>query len=1183
MADLPVVLRITSQNDGSASRNLGQLEQGTLRIKTASAKAAAALRKTEREANKAARRRAKAFRDTARAAERAAKAEAAAIKQAAQEAAKAARAAEQARDRLTNLGTTVATSFTIAGGVLGALGVTIVNTARDFEALEATLRTVQGTSIEAAKTFAEAQEKATTTPFDVKGVVSANVQLEVYKQNAEKTFPRVAALAAGMGRSLKETSLVTAKALSGSAEGFESLRNTYGITTRELVKFGAEANKTGGLLLRTESQIDKAKNALLRIIDIRFGDALANRAGTVDAALSNASDSAVNFAGDIGKAIGPVVKLGASFVGKGFDALRKLPDSLKFAAGASILLGTGVGIVAGSAGLAFAGLVALDAQLQKVAASNAAAAASSRVTAGAISLMGSAASKTVAAMRLLVTTPLGLFFTGAALAGGAAYTAIKRFEQGQIDLGRQVKETSQLLTTQTDTARKLVGVVRELGGPTAEAALGQRTLTDRVAGLRTELAKLPADKVAARLKQMGIGAEEAKKALADNEKRASGLRKEYRTLLERLRELEADPFKGAADLAAISQTERAIKNLQNQLRTLAGTGQVFEIFVASFDKTKTAVEEITKGTTRTKDFLKFSDSAGDVRSLNAALDELGNRIDSNAVKLKALNQPVDREGILEKLRQGVDDPSIKIALENQLELLGDYDKRSTQIAKKQSDTEKARIAEIEVSLEREKALRTVSFQEELKSLQQRLSIARSLGKEGVQQEISILNEISALRRDHEKKNLDELRKNFIDQSAASQNFIRELRAQGAPQPEIAAAYDRAIKKVEQWRDSHKGVIAKNRELGAQIRQTLAGFKTGKAQSETKQLAENLKQLKDDVRDLGADATTSSQQLAAVERSITLVKQAQRAGSVDTKAADELLEDLARRRLGLEQTITQEKLRQAGQTQQLEIEGLRQEIDLLELKKQAGLDVDNALLAKRQELHEARLTALDLERQAERETADDKAAVDEKFNLKARNLDRQRTLEFQRETTKRAAAAKKASEDASKPSSSTGGQQSTRGGFSLGTGFSLPTFSLDDSSSRDARKARIAAKEAQRKLAFEQGNPQAVARIRELDANRARSIARNSADPRLSKPFGSEKAAGLASRADAIAKNGRAPKPSSKAQVTNNFRTTVNLDISDGDPDVQQITKASQRIARKQRRRKRLNGQTSPNSPIGFGR
>lgn len=57
-------------------------------------------------------------------------------------------------------------------------------------------------------------------------------------------------------------------ALSGSMDGFEQLRNKFGITTRELARFGVTTDCHGQVLLSTPEQQEKFGKALdqLRIV-----------------------------------------------------------------------------------------------------------------------------------------------------------------------------------------------------------------------------------------------------------------------------------------------------------------------------------------------------------------------------------------------------------------------------------------------------------------------------------------------------------------------------------------------------------------------------------------------------------------------------------------------------------------------------------------------------------------------------------------------------------------------------------------------------------------------------------------------------------------------------------------------------------------------------------------------------
>ncbi|MBI2008262.1 hypothetical protein HYS82_01250, partial [Candidatus Amesbacteria bacterium] len=72
----------------------------------------------------------------------------------------------------------------VAGATLGGISLAVLKTAGDFEMLEAKLATVQGSVVTASETFERAQQFAAKTPFDVKGVVEASVQLEVYGQRS---------------------------------------------------------------------------------------------------------------------------------------------------------------------------------------------------------------------------------------------------------------------------------------------------------------------------------------------------------------------------------------------------------------------------------------------------------------------------------------------------------------------------------------------------------------------------------------------------------------------------------------------------------------------------------------------------------------------------------------------------------------------------------------------------------------------------------------------------------------------------------------------------------------------------------------------------------------------------------------------------------------------------------------
>lgn len=1099
----------------------------------------------------------------------------------------AAQKAEQVTAKLQGIATGVAVGLTAAGAALGALAVSVVNTAREFEQYEATLKTVQGTSLEASKTFAEAKKFAADTPFDVKGIVAATVRLEVYGQRSKEILPRVAALAAGMGKSLDETSLAVGKALSGSLEGFESLRNTYGITTRELKRFGAETTKAGGILVNTSAQADKAREALLRIIDTRFGDALANRAETVDAAISNAGDAITNFAAEVGQSIAPMVKLGAVLTGKVFKALSDIPGPMKAIAGTSLLVAAGATAITGAAGLSAVALFALDLELKKVAGSNAAVAATSRVTSGALTFLGGAAARTRAAMAFLTTNPYGIAFAAVATTAGLATAALSSYIAKQKELQQNIKEDSRLFQEQIRNQRDLREAYLELARARAEAEGRDPNSVDQSGGdaslvnakeLKKVLDTAGTSEFFNAFKKAGLDSENLKKVIgetSDGIDRGSQKVKELQAELKKSRNAigPSRDFVRSQD-----EIQRDIDAEQAKLASLKEQAEALDLVDERYARNRDSLDAIGKSAQSANDFLKFADKAGDVNSLSSALEVLRGKVGEAASELNKLNEPTDATSLRERLLDDNLNEDLRKQINAYLDLLADQSKREEDLTKKRADIGKERIAQLERNFALEKAKRDVSFQEEVKSLQERLAIARKLGKEGVQQEISLLNEISQLKKVKAKEDLDTLKDSFSEQVKASKQFIQQLNAQGKPSSEVESAYDRVIARVKAWQQSHAGVLKANKDLETQVKQTLASLVTGKEQAATKQLGENFKVIQAQIRGFRAETTTAAGQLADVERAITLVKTAQRKGSIEAAQAERVLVGLGREKLGLEQTITQEKLRQKGELQQLEITSIQQELDLLELKKAAGIDVTNEQIAKRQELFEARMAALQLEQDAElaavgtsKKAADARAAINEKFALKRRNLNQEQTLDFERQSQARIKAAR---DEAAGIGSAIGGSSSGSGGGSVQSGPSpsatgpspvisgpggiattnayqsgINTSGFGTREDFLAKRSSQAASAIDRRAQFEQLNPAAAAVLRKADADKARRLAEASAN---ANPFRSQRIDGLTQQVNDAERAAKAPasggpagrsgaESSPQTVTNNNQRVTINIE------------------------------------------
>jgi len=139
-------------------------------------------------------------------------------------------------------------------------------------------------------------------------IVHAGVQLRVYDQQIEKTLPLAAALASAMNRDVSEAARAMGRAIKGSTFGYRQLRETFGITTFELEKFGAIVNK-GKLVLREHVDgIEKAAEALKKLVKFKYGYILELQAETAKVAMANLRDAFVNMSAEIGDYFLPSVK-----------------------------------------------------------------------------------------------------------------------------------------------------------------------------------------------------------------------------------------------------------------------------------------------------------------------------------------------------------------------------------------------------------------------------------------------------------------------------------------------------------------------------------------------------------------------------------------------------------------------------------------------------------------------------------------------------------------------------------------------------------------------------------------------------------------------------------------------------------------------------------------------------------
>lgn len=165
-----------------------------------------------------------------------------------------------------------------------------ISVAREFDKINASLITMTGSQEAADKAFARIQTFATTTPYDLAQVATAFTKLTALGLNpSQEALESYGNTAAAMGKDLNQMIEAVADAATGE---FERLK-----------EFGIKARSEGDNVSLTFQGVSTTigKNAaeieayLMGLGQIQFAGAMAERAATLDGAISNLGDSFDNL------------------------------------------------------------------------------------------------------------------------------------------------------------------------------------------------------------------------------------------------------------------------------------------------------------------------------------------------------------------------------------------------------------------------------------------------------------------------------------------------------------------------------------------------------------------------------------------------------------------------------------------------------------------------------------------------------------------------------------------------------------------------------------------------------------------------------------------------------------------------------------------------------------------------
>ena len=180
----------------------------------------------------------------------------------------------------------VATAALAGVASLGALTGRLVSVQRQFDVLNSSLVTVTGGSEEAERAFAWIKEFAATTPYALAEVTEAFVRMKALGLDASReALVSYGNTASAMGKSLNQMIEAVADASTGE---FERLKE-FGIRARQ--ERDQVTLTFRGVETTVRNSSEEIVRYLRRIGEEDFGGAMAERAKTLDGALSNLGDT----------------------------------------------------------------------------------------------------------------------------------------------------------------------------------------------------------------------------------------------------------------------------------------------------------------------------------------------------------------------------------------------------------------------------------------------------------------------------------------------------------------------------------------------------------------------------------------------------------------------------------------------------------------------------------------------------------------------------------------------------------------------------------------------------------------------------------------------------------------------------------------------------------------------------
>lgn len=910
--------------------------------------------------------------------------------------------------------------FSGVAGAIGGVGLKLLKTASEFEGYRAKLTAILQDTEKAQAAFDFAVSRAADTPFDVGQVVKATVSLETFGAAAQENLDRVLNLGAAFG-DLDGAALAFSKAYSGSLEGFESLRNTYGISTTALKQYGAEVLKTGGIFVQSEPALAKARKALQAIVDIRFGDATEKRAQTLAGAFSNLQDAVTLAASKFGDILVPaatsVTRVLADVVGRISDLPQPLKQTALIMGGLALAF---TGLTAGVLGLVsvggffVAGLASMANGVGVVLGALSGLTGTTITASGAIAFLGNALrTATVSMFTTQITTAtlsaafvtlrtsaltafttvvagagrmgiamatalgpvgvvLGVIAAGLALVAKSENDAAERAE----NLGKEIDRLSKSSGDVNTSFRQFASDMQKAFDVTIDFSSELPAAHANVEALNKALRdRSPAEAYDA-IAKLGYSFQDLEANLKTSQQQYDATIKQL-TLLQSIRA----KYNPTAENKLVDETEeerKAFEKLGFDVKALDGAIVStklnvtrlyteflgFKEIVAYISPLANAFDAVSAKASELDTWLKFAGREEDLGRLGGSLEIINAKLEQarRLYEAQAGAASSTTEALIDRLRTTSNPEEIK-AITAILDLEKERDGFTKTISKQREDDAKKNLE----AIKDETANKLQALAEDRNGLQERKKILDEALKQ-VEKGSDYERTLKQQSAENDKKITAEanetLAKSLRDKEALiAGSFSTAQRAANATAATIALAANDGVRSLEAWGKAHKKELTESPELYQQYMTALHGVREELRKAKDDRSEATFTKIRDELTATIDAAANAPAKLAAVRDAIkTLEADEKLAATADIRAKyHEQIKSLKAEELTITKEIEASEKALAGEVADLRKTALEEEIRLLEARKAAGEGVDGAINLKKGELQKARTDAIETER------------------------------------------------------------------------------------------------------------------------------------------------------------------------------------------------------------------------------